>query len=110
VGASFEATWEAATISASANGAVGRRLQASSPRSTGSDDDHDRVLHRLKLRAAGRQSGGRDSRCVSCRHDRVGSVGRRPFRGEERRARGIRKVQARTPRVTRWSGPSAPSV
>jgi hypothetical protein len=58
--------------------------------------DHDRVLHRLKLRAPGRQVGGRARAAVS-RCERGASPGFRwTLRGIEGRHAGLPEVEART--------------
>ena len=57
---------------------------------------HDRVLHRLKLRAPGRQVGGRARAAVS-RRERGASPGFRwTLRGIEGRLAGLPEVEART--------------
>jgi len=65
-------------------------------------------LHGLKLRAAGRQSGGRDQGAVSPSAGGDDSIGRWALRGETWWLAGLREVEARAPCGPWWGGTAAP--
>jgi len=67
-------------------------------------------LHGLKLRAPGRQSGGRDQGAVSRRARGAGSIGRWPLRGEAWWCTGLREIEARAPCRPWWGRTAAPNV
>lgn len=86
--------------------AVFAALALSDARSTTRDgedrhDDHDRILHALKLRAASRQFGGRDSRQVSQCGCEAHPVRRGTIRGVLRRQADLREIEARPAREAR---------
>src|SRR5919108_237495 len=56
-------------------------------------EDHDRVLHRLKLRAPGHQFGGRNQVEVPGRRGAAGPVERRALRGDARWEADLREVE-----------------
>ena len=64
------------------------------------DANHDRVLHRLKLRGTGRRSGGRNSRDLARRRGGDDPLGRRRLRGNPRRTDGLLQAGDGTARAT----------
>lgn len=72
-----------------------------------SNEHHDRVLHRLNVRAPRRQAGGGDSFQVSGRLGKAPSVLGRTVRGSARRRSHIPEIPGRTPCGARRGGPVA---
>src|SRR5437879_1779901 len=64
---------------------------------------HDRILRRLKLRASGCRSGGRDSENVPARRREADPVIRRRVRGRGGRSSGLLQESRRAPRRARRS-------
>jgi len=64
------------------------------------DEDHDRILHDVKLWATGRQSGGRAQEGVSRRRHRVEAKLGRTVRGVQGRRAGLWEVEDRPARTT----------
>jgi len=70
-------------------------------------------LHGLKLRATGRQSGGRDQGAVPRRPRRVDSLGGRSLRGDSWWSADLREIEGRAPRHpwrNRTAAPDAGAV